>query len=147
MRLNELGPKARKLKQELATWKKEIQEMESLERQVTQLRRKEQTYRKFIPQESDPSQLLNYLSNEAKDTEVTLLEVEPQKKNSVGNGYFREILLTVRAKGGYHDLGRFLSRLETGDRYIAVESFEISSDPKDLQEHLMKLNLKTYATP
>ena len=145
-KLGELTPQVVQLRKDLTMVKGEIQHIAQTRLQAQQLDNKIQEYKKAIPMESDLSQLLNYLSTEARDANVTLLGIEPKKNSLITGSGFREISLILRAKGDYHSLGYFLNQLETGERYMKVENFELSADKKDLNQHPIELSLRTYAS-
>lgn len=145
-RLGELMPKVKERREELAAIKEDVEHRDRLDRQIRQLDERVKEYQKVFPPETDLSQLLEYLSGQARASNVSLVGVEPKKGEAVSGGVFREVLLTVQARGGYHSLGLFLNRLETGERMMAVDHFELSTDPQNPMEHPMKLDLKTYAS-
>lgn len=145
-RLGELMPKVKERREELAAIKEDIANRDRLDRQIRQLDERVKEYQKVFPPETDLSQLLEYLSGQARASNVSLVGVEPKKGEAVSRGVFREVLLTVQVRGGYHSLGLFLNRLETGERMMAVDHFELSADPQNPMEHPMKLDLKTYAS-
>ncbi len=145
-RLGDLMPKVKERREELASLKEDMARRDRLDRQRRQLDERVKEFQKVFPPETDLSQLLKYLSEQARASNVSLMGVEPKEGEVVSGGGFREVLLTLQARGGYHSLGLFLNRLETGERMMAVDHFELSADPQNPREHRMRLELRTYAS-
>lgn len=145
-RLGVLMPKVKELREELAEVKEDIKNKDRLDQQMKRLDEQVKKYREVFPSESDLSQLLKYLSGQARASNVSLIGVEPKEGEAISGGAFREVLLTLQARGGYHSLGLFLNRLETGERMMIVDHFDLSADPQNPREHQMRLELKTYAS-
>lgn len=146
-RLDGLMPEVREIRRELILMKQDINRVDRLREQLGLLNEQMERYQKSFPLESDLSGLLSYLSAEARKAHVTLLGIEPkaeEEKNS--SGIFQEISLTLRAEGGYHELGLFLNRLETGERLMAVDHFALETNPNNPRQHPMRLNLKSYVS-
>ena len=148
-KLNRLGvlmPEVKELRLELALVKEDMKNKDRLNQQLRQLDERVKKYQEVFPSESDLSQLLKYLSGQAKDCDVSLIGVEPKERDAISGGVFREVLLTLQARGGYHSLGFFLNRLETGERMMVVDHFELRTDPGNPREHQIRVDLKTYAS-
>ncbi len=144
--LGALFPQVRELRQELTSLKKEGERIDLLREQSERLDQQMRKYQKAIPMESDLAPLLAYLSEEAKSSRVTLTGMEPKIGQTTAGSAFRETLLILQTEGGYHALGLFLDRLETGERLIRVDRFELVSNKKTPREHQMTLELKTYVS-
>ena len=134
----------KEVRQKVLDARDEIDRENSLKLQLKELEETQQKYQSAIPVESDLSSILDYLSVEAKNSGITLLGVEPTEQES-RIGPFRTLKLSLRAKAGYHSLGKFLSQLEGGERFIEVDAFEIRGDAKSPREHNIQLSLRTYA--
>ncbi|GEM_PF-6350940 len=145
-RLGVLMPEVKGLREELASVKEDIKNKDRLNQQLRRLEEQVRKYREVFPSESDLSQLLKYLSGQARISSVSLVGVEPKEGEIISGGVFREVLLTLQARGGYHSLGLFLNCLETGERMVIVDHFNLSADPQNPREHQMRLELKTYAS-
>lgn len=145
-RLGELFPQVKELRQELKSLKNETGRISLLRDQSERLNSRMEQYQKAIPAESDVAPLLAYLSAEAKASRVTLSGMEPKTGQVTAGNPFQETLLVLHARGGYHALGLFLNRLETGERLMRVDRFEIVSNQQTPREHQMELVLKTYGS-
>lgn len=143
-RLGQLIPEVQQNREQLTVIKEDLKKLDFFKKRRMELEEERKVYQKTFPEDSDLSGLLNYLSNQAKTAGVTLSGIEPKKTERVSGKTFREIQLTLRAKGDYHSLGTFMNRLETGERMILVEGFQIISDAEDPREHPMRMDLKTY---
>ena len=144
-RLGVLMPKVKELRGELASVKEDIKNKDHLNQRLKQLDEQVKKYREVFPSESDLSQLLKYLSAQARVSSVSLIGVEPKEGETISGGVFREVLLTLQARGGYHSLGLFLNRLETGGRMMIVGHFDLSADPQNPREHQTRQQAPTSA--
>jgi hypothetical protein len=76
----------------------------------------------------DTSAITAYISSQAKENFVEILEVTPEaitpyKKNA--DGQFLKLPLRIEARASYHNLGKFLSRLESGGYFIEAKEMVI----------------------
>jgi Tfp pilus assembly protein PilO len=81
-------------------------------------------YRDRLPSEPDPSWLVNevVVPSERAGIELTALTQDaPQPLQK-----FTRLSVTLRLRATYHQLGVFLDQLEHSDRYLRVESLDVS---------------------
>lgn len=103
-------------------------------------------YEKKLPTEKDIPDLLQYLSDIATETDVKLLEIE--KRQEIRREQEQTLYVTVPLKlilkGGYHNIGFFISKLENADRFMKIEGLEIKEDKKNPFEHRGEMVVYTY---
>jgi type IV pilus assembly protein PilO len=91
----------------------------------------EAVHRRLRPRERVPL-ILEFISRAADENGVTVDQMMPLAEGQEellsvqGRGYF-SLPLKIQARGGYHDFGRFVGRLESGDIFLNLESFSVIS--------------------
>ena len=142
-----LLPEVSRLKTAIVNTEKEWASIDSLKKQVLQLNEKIDYYEKRLPSEKEIPAVLKYLSEAAKKMNVKIIEIRPieQKKNkSVPTSLYYKVPIFLKAECGYHQLGRFLSRLEMADRFMKISDIEIAANPRKTNTHNVQLTVVTY---
>ncbi len=75
--------------------------------------------------DKDPYSLLGLITENAKKELITLDFVRPIESITL-SGY-RKISILVEGRASYHNIGRFILALETGDKYLIVEELQMRS--------------------
>lgn len=96
-------------------------------------------YKKAV-NKKDISSVINNISNIAKESGVLIdsLKPLPEKVESVYASYPFELRMRSR---GYHEVGRFMSKLESSPDIYIVDNMALSLDP-DSQKNRIAINLK-----
>jgi type IV pilus assembly protein PilO len=89
--------------------------------------------------------IMEWISRAADESGVTIDQVMPMTADqrellSVQRRKYLSFPLNIQARGGYHQFGVFLNRLESGDIFLSVESFSIVSS-EGRTPHKMELSL------
>lgn len=95
----------------------------------------------------DPSLLITTISNIAREADVEIVSLKPQKEIGLPMYIKYPIELTLGANS-YHSLGRFLSKLESYPQVFVVENLRISPDVSASEERRglkLEVNLTLYA--
>lgn len=113
------------------------------------LKKEESFYTKGLPAEKEIPGLLESLSVIAKRSGIdiqslTPYDVLPIDGKNPHDVHYREMPLLLDAKGGFHQVGEFVSNLQDASRYITVEVLGIQGDPKNPKKHNVRMMLKTY---
>ncbi len=121
------------------------------ERQVTQ---SVLSLRGLLPGEEDLPAAIERLSDLANQTQVKIQTIYPQRpvtadqtakgKVKAGPVVYKEIPIQIDAVAGYHQLGAFLSLVESGKRPMRVGNLRISGNPRDPKRHVVKLLIRSY---
>jgi len=128
------------------------QQISTIDATREKLKRLKAAYNKYerrFSKEEEIPQLLEKLSKIASESEVAILAVRPAtvragKKDKKLEKIFREVPIQISAKGGYHQLGSFINRLETLDRFLKITDISIKQNPKTPKEHSLRLSVATY---
>lgn len=121
-------------------------EYASLQSRVAQLRGQ-------LPSEENLPEVIEWVSELASQTGVKILSIFPQRASpsvkvdaQASSELYRPVIIELDALAGFHQLGMFLGRVESGDRSLEVDQLMISQSERELRRHNVKLILQTYVT-
>jgi Tfp pilus assembly protein PilO len=86
----------------------------------------------------------------AKDSDIKIVGIVPvlsklKDDKSVKKGQtYQEIPILITAKSGYHQIGHFLSSLESADRFMKVTDINIKANKLSPKNHDVELIICTY---
>ena len=127
-----------------------IAEKGKLKDKAEEYDKKIELYEKKLPAQQEIPALLENLSKMAKNANITIIGITPaasktakEKKNQ--NQVYKEIPILIKAKSGYHELGRFLNNLENADRFMKVTDISIKANAALPKKHDVQLMVYTYA--
>ncbi len=106
-------------------------------------------YQKIFPRQQEIQKILEDLSNIANESDVKIVGIRPFSEKGIGTkivDIYKEIPVEIVARSGYHELGEFLQRLETGGRVIIVKGFKIDSNPHNVKKQKKRLIASTYVS-
>jgi len=163
-----VGPlmrEAGRLGQEVATARQQLRLLEvataneaALREQHQQLDETVSSLRKLLPSEKELPAVIEQLSDLASQTGVKIETIFPQrpteeqlpqpapaaKPNVATPVVYKDVLVQIDAVAGFHQLGMFLSLVESSEEPMEVDSLRITSDPRGLKRLQIKLVIKTY---
>lgn len=106
--------------------------------------------KKIISDEEVPL-MLQQISATANDNDIKVLQIRPIRESPLfrlekPNVLIRlkPLLVNIDLSCDYHQLGKFLNRLEGGEFFLAVEEMKIAAQPQDYLRQRVTLLLKTY---
>lgn len=139
--------------------RREIQSTEAQVRQVYALSQKQQvwkedqrifgslieeTQKRFFSEES-LGVLLGQISKMANESHVDVLTSKPLTEKAAFaapyNSKYQPSGYELTVQGGYHDLGAFVSRIETHERLLRIQSIEIMPEKKTPDRHIATLKI------
>jgi len=95
------------------------------------------------------SLLLGEISKLAEESGVSVIASRPQDKpESFPKPYdakYRADLYDFTVEGDYHALGRFISRIESHERQLRVQFFNINPREKNPESHILNLTLSAVS--
>lgn len=139
-----------KIKNELRSAKSLIAETDRIKKKLAEYNNKVELYEKKLPAEQEIPILLENLSNMARSANITIVGISPavsQPQKEKSGQVYQEIPILITAKCGYHELGRFLSKLENTDRFMKVVDISIKADRATPKKHDVELMVCTYILP
>jgi Tfp pilus assembly protein PilO len=105
---------------------------------------------KKLPGQDQISSLLEDFSNVAESSGVKILKIKPLEapvslsKQKVTNNAYTEFPILIEARAGYHQVGDFINKIESMDRFIKVTDIDIAGSDKDPRHHDVKIRIITY---
>ena len=122
----------------------------SLNRQYDNFQKQAEYLQKRLPAQDQISSLLEDFSNVAESSGVKILRIKPLEepvplnKAKQANNAYTEFPILIEARAGYHQLGAFVDKLETMDRFIKITDIDIAGMEKDPRRHDIKMRIVTY---
>lgn len=138
---------ASKLKRQVINTRKQWAEIDTLKDKVLRLNEKLDYYEKRLPSEKETPAILEYLSGAAEQLDVRITEIEPleQDKDTItGVPLYYRVPILLKAECGYHQLGRFLNKLEGAGRFMKISDIKITPNPRRANIHNVQLIIVTY---
>ena len=118
-------------------------------KQSAQLTADFENYQKRVSTDVSPSKMLEEITHIAEDVKVNFVGVEPLpviKNEIVGvMGYYTQVPIKINLKCGYHELGKFIARIEGSARLMQVGEVNIRDDPKDIWHHNVNMVVNAFA--
>ncbi len=143
---SELSPKIQPLQQQL-------NELKDDSRNKTEIAKKweiakhdlSEKDKMFVDRDGTPA-LLENLSKLAQKSGVKIISLEPFEgaKPSSAKGNYAALPIQVKAIAGTHELGSFLSNLESGDTYFKIKDLKISVNPLNERKHNIELSMEAF---
>lgn len=151
---------ATKLKQEIQTTTSQLQHIEQVVAQAPRLRaeheglsNKLQSLRTALPPEEELPTVIERLSEMANRSGVKIQTIFPQRtadsassEGSTEPVLYRVIPIQIDAAAGFHQLGAFMSLVESGTQPVQLKHLRISQNPRDPRRHTVKLIFSVYFT-
>ncbi len=117
-----------------------------LERQIEQMGQKLAYYERKLPDEKEVPELLVELRRAVEEEKVELLALRTGDQEN--RGEYTTVPFDVEVNSGFHELGRFINRLENGQRFLAIDDVAIESGRGRLRDdprnRMAKLVMSTF---
>jgi type IV pilus assembly protein PilO len=137
------------VKKNMADLDREINSLTATTKKLEDLRLQAAECEKKFPKDEEIPALLENISATAAKSGVDIIAIRPIKAEFKEEAQrppdlFHAIAIEIVAKGGYHQLGQFINRLETSARFMEVKDIDINRDPANPRRHDLKLLIATY---
>jgi Tfp pilus assembly protein PilO len=146
--LKGLAPKVNKMRRDLSAAKTLIKSKVVIESRSEELNEKIAELEKVFPREREVPKLLENFSKIAGVSGVRIIGIKPvvmaEPAAREENAIYQAIPIEIIARSGYHELGKFLEKLETGERFIRVKDLAISAKETSVKRHDVRLIAETY---
>jgi Tfp pilus assembly protein PilO len=154
-RLGDAGGQLKATREELRGLEAVVANETALKEQEQQVQQTVVSLRALLPGENELPAAIERLSDLATQTQVKIQTIYPHRPVSeqTGSGekgrasaaaVYKEIPIQIDAICGFHQLGTFLSMVESDTRPMRVANLRISGNPKDPKRHMIKLLLRSY---
>lgn len=146
-RVNSLRNISRELAKESVTLtevRRVIGSREKYEEDINRLEGQVKSYEDKLPEKKEVPQLFRQLDKVASESQIKFVSVEeglPEEGKQYRRYYWK-----LQLVGGYHELGRFINKLENLDRFIRVDNIQISTNPKNPLKHNIGLEVSTFVS-
>lgn len=147
------GQQVRTAREELAMLERATANEAMLRQQHREAEGTVQSLRQLLPPEHELPAAIEFLSDLASQSNVKIQTIFPQRReeqgasptSDAGRGeIYRGISIQIEALAGYHQVGTFVSLVESSKRPMRLLSLRISSNPKDLRWHSVTLLIAAY---
>lgn len=139
--------KMRKMSSDLKNAEKEIGKVERYKKDIAAYDEKVSRYEKMLPVKQEIPSLLDKLSDMARGSGVKIVGIAPEIPKGPAEGknlVYQAIPILIKAKSGYHELGEFMAKLESSDRFMKVADIIIKANSAAPQKHDIELLILTY---
>lgn len=145
-RLGQLNLELSRLTRDVENTARDGENIANLKNRLEDLKAKVSFYEQKMSREKDIPALLRNLSKIAKDSQVKIVEIQPRGGRDVqgAKGMYLEVPIDIKARCGYHQLGRFINELENDPRFMRVSDIEIKGTPRDYRNHNVRLLLNMF---
>jgi len=155
----ELGQQVRAASLKLQQMTRVVSQEASLRQQYEQVTGNLKSLHTALPPEEELPAVIELLSSIAGETGVKIQTIFPQKTfetqptasanptpkvDAGGSQLYKEMPIQIDGLAGFHQLGMFLSRMESGSQPVQLKSLRISNNPKDARRHIVKMVLLVY---
>ena len=153
--VSELGKQVRAARDQLRALELATASEAALKEQYRALQESVASLRILLPAEKELNQVIELLSDLAGQSQVKIQSVFPQrpaaaqdadaskKPDSEAQAY-KDVIIQIDALAGYHQLGTFLSLVESTGKPMQISSLHISTDPKEPKRLHIKLLIQAY---
>ncbi|MBU0633453.1 MAG: type 4a pilus biogenesis protein PilO [Candidatus Omnitrophica bacterium] len=123
---------------------------ESLDKDIQKIKDRLDYFEEQLPSQVNIPQILESLVTIAKNCNVNFTAVEPQKIEEIrvgeeGGRTYLEIPIKLRLEAGYHELGRFINRIENYPRFMKVNKIKIEERNLNSKRHSADLTVNAFA--
>lgn len=155
-----VGKQVQQARQRLKSLQSVVANEDNLKMQYHQMDEVVSSLRKALPAEEELPSVIDFLSGLAAKTDVKIQTIFPQRATtatqlpSVAAGreaakaaepaVYVAIPIQIDALAGFHELGTFLSLVETGEKPTQVISLRLSANPKEPRRHQVNLLIRSY---
>jgi len=144
--------RAGSLEKKISTAKAKIARKSQLLAEIDDIKESLIQYEKKLPREKDIPVLLEELTDIVELADIEFVSIRPQRTSPIeelagkgGEGAYLRLPIEVKMHCGFHDLEKFLFRLEQTKRFVKVISFEIKgSCNEDPSRHEVRLIIEVY---
>ncbi|MDO8581114.1 MAG: type 4a pilus biogenesis protein PilO [Candidatus Omnitrophota bacterium] len=144
--LTKMTPQCKLMEEDIQKAETDIQNKENYQKQVKDLSAKITEEDVKIRSKEEVPLTLEYISRLADENNIRIDQIKPntagQNKllENKGRRYFA-VPIVLEAKGGYHDVGKFLNQIESGDVFFNIKDFSMTSLGES-KYHKIKLTLE-----
>ena len=148
-----LGQRVRSAREQLKTLEVATTNEAALRAQHQQVSQTVESFKHLLSSDEELPALIERVSALATQASVRIQSVFPQRPLETTQAgasepvVYKEIPIQVDALAGYHQLGMFLSLVESGEKPMRISTLRIAGNQKDVRRQTIKLVLRAYFAP
>lgn len=138
-----------KMSQKNKLAEKDVASLAKTEERLNKLREEFAAYSDQVPGTKEIAGFLDSLALTAKDSNVRIISVTPlpgQAASSKAGDLYSNMMVVIAAKGGYHEIRRFVGELENGKGFPSVRDMRLQYDAKFPTRHDAHIVLKIFVS-
>lgn len=124
--IGKLDAEYKRLAADLARSKKNAQQLESLRAEFESKQRDFNLVMKSLPEKEEISSLLTGVSQSGQQSGLEFLLFQPQ--GDVNKNFYAEIPVSIRVRGGYHNVAQFFDKVANLSRIVNIRNIQMSRD-------------------
>ena len=127
--IGKLDAEYKRLTADLARSKKNAQQLETLRKEFESKQRDFNLVMKSLPEKEEISSLLTGISQSGQQSGLEFLLFQPQA--DVNKNFYAEIPVSIRVRGGYHNVAQFFDKVANLSRIVNIRNIQIARDKDD----------------
>lgn len=149
-KLADVSHKVSKLQNDMTAAGLAIGGVPKLGNEIDDIKKKVVAYSNKLPNEEEFPALLENLSAMAQNTDVKITKIIPikdteaQASEKPASPIYQEQKILINAQCDYHQLGTFISELESAERFMEISDITIESVKATPRRHNVQLIVKTF---
>ncbi len=137
-------------KQSIELLESDIRNLDKYKLEITDLDKKVNNLKLLVSEEEDISALIENISHLADSSDIKITQIKPEmdmdEKKFVGTkeDKFSQIEIQIVAKSDFHQLGSFVSKIESAKNFLKFTSLELETDNRNYFIQNVNLSLISY---
>ncbi len=124
--IGKLDSEYKRLTADLTRSKKNAQQLTALRKEFESKQRDFNLVMKSLPEKEEISSLLTGVSQSGQQAGLEFLLFQPQ--GDVNKNFYAEIPVSIRVKGGYHNVAQFFDKVANLSRIVNIRNIQLSRD-------------------
>ena len=124
--IGKLDAEYKRLAADLTRSKKNAQQLETLRAEFESKQRDFNLVMKSLPEKEEISSLLTGVSQSGQQSGLEFLLFQPQ--GDVNKNFYAEIPVSIRVRGGYHNVAQFFDKVANLSRIVNIRNIQMSRD-------------------
>ena len=144
-----LNPKIQALSKDIKQAQDDIAHKPQYEAQAALLREKMQAVGSSILRKDEIPRILDNIALIAGKNKIKITQIMPLKEAQevvlvTDNTKYYALPISVNARGSYHDLGRFINRVEQDAIFMTVSELDIAATGEDPIRHAATMKIRAF---
>lgn len=148
--IGKINPRIKKISAELKAFSDDKKNLSQLKLNVDNFKKNNEVLRKKIIVEGDVLSLIENISKIGNEENIKITQISPiqepkeKKLGTISRGDIFAKMININITGGYHNLARFINRLENMDEFVKVIVLNIKFDKQLYTSQVVQLVLGIF---